>query len=78
MADRPPFDPAKAGFYLIAAILAFQCLIILLTLIWCLAYASELIIGGRFECDKGGRLTELLTGALAAALAFVGGKTRDR
>jgi hypothetical protein len=71
-----PFDPVKACFYLIAGILAFQCLVVLIAVVWCLFYATPEILAGKFQCDKDGRIAELLSGALAAALAFSAGRIK--
>ena len=76
MSEKPPFDPVKASFYLVASILWAQCLAVIAMGIACVTWALPEIVSGKFECDKGGRLTELLTGALAAALAFAGGRAR--
>jgi hypothetical protein len=75
MDDKPPFDPVKASFYLIAAILVFQCCVVLLTLVWCM-YTLDPARMPDFKCDRDGNFNQLLTGALAAALAFAGGFTR--
>jgi len=76
MDDKPPFDPVKASFYLIAGILGVQCLIVLMGAISCLVYMHTILTNPEVMCDPKGRLTELLTAALAAALAFAGGFTR--
>ena len=76
--DRPPFDPIRACFYLIAAILAVQCLVALVGLAACI-YWSGAIVEGRtaWTCENiNGTLGQLLTGALAAALAFTAGFTK--
>ena len=63
------FDPVKASFYLVAGVIALHGLVVLLGFIGCLVWFVDV----QFECDKSGRLTEMLAAALAAALAFVGG-----
>jgi hypothetical protein len=73
--DRPPFDPIKASFYLVAGILAVQCLVVLITLGWCMRALDPVNLPD-FKCDREGSLNQLLTGALAAALAFAGGFQR--
>jgi hypothetical protein len=74
--DRPPFDPVKASFYLIAAILGVQCLIALISLGLC-AYWSGHVVEGKGTCENiNALLSQLLTGALAAALAFAAGFTK--
>jgi hypothetical protein len=73
VSDRPPFDPIRACFYLIAAILAFQCLVALLALFVCI-YWSGSVIAGKASCENiNGLLNQLMSGALAAALAFTAG-----
>jgi len=73
---KPPFDALRASFFLIAAILAVHCIIALLVTGACLYWSGE-IVAGKFSCDKASStLSELLTGALAAALAFAGGFNR--
>ena len=74
--DRPPFDPIRACFWLIAAILAVQCLVALAGLAACI-YWSGAVIEGKWNCENINQmLGQLLTGALAAALAFAAGFTR--
>ena len=76
MDDRPPFDPIKACFYLIAAILGVHCVIAVVGVGFCV-YWGDAITSGRFKCENvGASLTELLSAALAAALAFAGGSSR--
>ena len=73
---RDPFDPIRACFWLIAAILAVQCLVALVGLAACV-YWSQHIVEGRWTCENINQtLNQLLTGALAAALAFAAGFTR--
>ena len=74
--DRPPFDPIRASFLLIAAILAVQCLVVLAGLAACI-YWSGAVVEGRWTCENiNSSLNQLLTGALAAALAFAAGFTK--
>jgi hypothetical protein len=77
MADRPPFDPIAAGFWLIAGVLAVQCVVALVSLGTCV-YWSGAVVEGKANCENiNATIGQLLTGALAAALAFVAGK-RDK
>src|SRR4029077_15893442 len=70
--DRPPFDPARACFWLIAGVLIVHCIVALVGLGWCV-WQSDAIIAGKLSCDKvGDHLNALLAAALAAALAFAG------
>lgn len=74
--DKPPFDPVKSSFYLIAAVLMFQCVIALIGVLSCVYFLHTIMTNPDIQCDQKDRLTSLLTGALAAALAFAGGFTR--
>lgn len=78
MGDKPPFDPVRASFLLIAAILGVQCLVVLIGVVACAFYIHTIMTVPEVVCDSKGRLTELLTSALAAALAFAGGMTRNK
>jgi hypothetical protein len=76
MADRPPFDSVRACFWLIAFVLCVHCVVALTGIGWCV-WHGEAIVEGKFRCDNiGAQLNELLSGALAAALAFAGGTNR--
>jgi len=70
------FDPFKASFYLIALVVALHGLVILLGYIGCIVWFNP--AEGSFECDKSGRLAEMMTAAMAAAMMFVGGFMRGR
>lgn len=73
MDEKPPFDPVRACFWLIAAVLAVQCLSALLAVGACL-YWSERVVEGKWTCENiNATLNQLLSGALAAALAFAAG-----
>ena len=72
---KPPFDPVQACFYLVAAVIAVHLVVVLMGSIMCALYAAEILATGK-ECSAGNRLTEVLGAALAAALAFAGGKSR--
>jgi len=73
---KEPFDPIRACFWLIAAILGVQCLVALAGLAACIWWSRE-IVEGRWSCDNINQtLNQLLTGALAAALAFAAGFIR--
>jgi hypothetical protein len=71
MADRPPFDPSRASFTLIAAIIGVHCVVVLAGAGLCVWQVTS---GAAADCDSRGRLGDLLAGALAAALAFSGGR----
>jgi hypothetical protein len=71
--EKPPFDPVKAAFYLVAAVIAVHCVIVILGAALCF---YEVVSIHKSECDTKGRLGDLLAGALAAAIAFGGGFLR--
>jgi len=76
MPDKEPFDPVRACFYLIAGVLAFQGLVGMVGLVWCV-YWGEHIIEGRLKCDNiATALNQIMQNALAAALAFTAGFTK--
>jgi hypothetical protein len=76
MSDKPPWDPVKACFYLVAGILTFQCVVVLIGVLFCIYWSPE-IVEGKYKCESLGQmLNELLTMALASALAFAGGFTK--
>ena len=73
MDDKPPFDPIRACFFLVAAILSFQCLVALVALGVCIYWSSS-VIEGKASCENiNSLLNQLMSGALAAALAFTAG-----
>jgi hypothetical protein len=74
MAGKTPFDTTRAAFYLVAGVIAVHCMVVLSGVVFC-GFNPD---GARCG-DLRGALSELLTGALAAALAFAGGYSkRDR
>lgn len=73
MADKPPWDAERAVFFLIAGILAVHCVVVLTGLFFCVWYGDE-IVASRYKCSSiGVSLGEILSGALAAALAMAAG-----
>ena len=72
MNERPPFDPQRAAFWLIASVIAVRAGVVLAGSVACLVYASEIILRPDLKCDPDSRLLQLLSAALAAALAFAG------
>jgi len=72
---KPPFDLVQACFYLVAAVIVVHLIVVLVGSLMCVLHTQELLIAGK-ECPSGNRLTEVLGAALAAALAFAGGKSR--
>jgi len=71
MADKPPFDPIRAAFWLVAFVAVVQCVVVILFAAACLLHADQ-VFAGQQECDPNSRLMALMSSALAAALAFVG------
>ena len=72
MNERPPFDPQRAAFWLVAFVIAVHAIIILAHGAVCLVYATPIITNPDVKCDPDNRLMQLLAAALAAALAFAG------
>ncbi len=71
---EPPFNAVRAAFWLIAGVLAVQCMIALATTGACIWWSGA-IVEGHFSCGPAAdRVAELLIGALAAALAFGSGQ----
>jgi hypothetical protein len=69
------FDPKKAAFYLIAAVIGVQLLVVLSSTFGCI----YLGLGERElpkECSDG-RLGEMMTAALAVAIALYGASKND-
>lgn len=69
--DKPPFDPQRGAFWLIAMVVSVHAIIVLAASVSCI-YNAELILTTEAVCDPQNRLSGLLSGALAAALAFAG------
>lgn len=72
MSERPPFDPIRAAFYLVAAILLAHVVIVFVAVGLC-AWVYPEIVAGKFKCDPDNKVFDLLSQALSAALAFAGG-----
>lgn len=77
MADRPPWDPVRAAFLLVAGVIGVYALVILAFAGACLWHSEIIIISTDVNCDPNSRLMGLLAAALSAALAFAGVR-RDR
>jgi hypothetical protein len=75
MSERPPFDPVRAAFFLVALVFSCHILVVFAVVGACL-WHSEDIVSGRWKCDADGHLYELLGSMLSAALAFAGGMMR--
>lgn len=74
--SNKPFDPVKACFYLIAAVIGVHAAVVLMGVVACVFYAPE-VLSGKYICDRDSKLSELLAAALSAALAFAGGFSRN-
>jgi hypothetical protein len=72
MSDKPPFDPQRAAFWLIAVVIFIECLIALAGALSCLWFAETIIKDPAIVCDPNNRLMQILNNALAAALALWG------
>lgn len=70
MSNKPPFDLAKASFFLVAGIMGSYAAILIFTLIACTVQQPIQ------TCDPSGRIGELLSTLLATAVAFAGGLMR--
>lgn len=70
--DRPPFDPVRAAFLLVASVIAVHAIVILGFSAACIWHSEQIITGTDINCDPNSRLMGLLAAALAAALAFAG------
>lgn len=78
MSERPPFDPVRACFYLVAAVIAIHCFVVLAGVGLCIMEWKTMPLVDGKRCDPSNRLGDLLAGALAAALAFAGGYNRPK
>jgi hypothetical protein len=72
---RPPFDPVRAAFFLVALVFCSHIVVVLAVVAVCLIHVDD-IVSGRWKCDADGHLYELLGSMLSAALAFAGGMMR--
>lgn len=77
MSDEPPFDYGRAVFYMVALVLMVYMIVVLAHVSFCIYYGDD-IVAGRFKCDPENRVRELLTAALAAAVAMIGTKWLSR
>jgi hypothetical protein len=68
--DKPPFDPVRAAFWLIAFVVGIYGVVILSFAAGCLLNVNTIISNPEVSCDPNNRLMGLLAAALAAALTF--------
>lgn len=73
MDDRPPFDLVRAAFWLLAAILGVEGIVVLASVGACVIHSAMIISDPNVKCDPDNRLGDLLTGALAVAMALLVG-----
>jgi hypothetical protein len=78
LSDRPPFDPVRACFWLVALVIGVHGAVVLMGAGLCVYFGATIVGNPEIMCDPKGRLSDLLAGALAAALAFSGGFVRGR
>lgn len=76
MKERPPFDPLRGAFYLVAGVVTVYGIVVLAAVGACIYHSGTIIANVEIVCDPKDRLSALLAAALAAALAFAGGFTR--
>jgi hypothetical protein len=77
MDEKPPFDPIRAAFWLIAFVVCIYGVVIVAFAVACVVHATT-IITSETSCDPNNRLMGLLAAALAAALAFAGIRGKDK
>ena len=71
--SKRDFDVVRGCFYLVAFVIGAQVFAVLIAEITCL-YQFKLLLATSRTCGEPGALGELITGALAAALAFAGSR----
>jgi hypothetical protein len=76
MDEKPPFDPVRASFWLIAFVVGIYGVVILAFAAGCLFNLNLIISNPEISCDPNNRLMGLLAAALAAALTFAGAAHR--
>ena len=76
MSERPPFDPIRASFFLVAFVIGIYGVVVLVSVAACIYHSEIIIRSPDIVCDPKDRLSGLLAAALAAALAFAGGFIR--
>lgn len=75
--NQQDFNLIRAAFWLAAACIAVELLIVLLGAGWCLIY-TDAIISGHFVCDAKDKLTDLLDKATSASMGFLAGVLAGR
>jgi hypothetical protein len=72
--EKPPFDPIRAAFWLLAFVIGVYAVVVLGMSFACIYHAEIVITHADVNCDPNSRLMGLLAAALAAVLAFAGVK----
>jgi hypothetical protein len=67
------FDPVRFACWLIAVVIGTECILATIAILTCLWHAKTIIEDPSIVCDPKDRISTLLTGALAAALALLAG-----
>jgi hypothetical protein len=70
MPEKPPFDPIRASFWLIAFVVFIYGAVIVAFAVGCLMHHEAIVTNPEISCDPNNRLMGLLAAALAAALTF--------
>ena len=73
MVEKKEFDLLRAAFWLVAFVIVLEGLVVLVGVGACAVYFDFIIRDPQIKCDPDGRLFQLLSAALAAALAFFAG-----
>jgi hypothetical protein len=66
----PPFDPMRAAFYLLVAIIGTELVLVSAGVLTCIWYAASR--GEQLAACKDAKFAEILANALAVALALMG------
>jgi hypothetical protein len=74
MSEKPPFDPVRACFYLLGAVILMYGVTVVVGLGVCIMHFQQM----DYECDKNNRLIGLLSGLLAATIALLAGFRKDK
>lgn len=72
MSERPPWDPQRAAFWLIAFVIGVDALVVVAALAVCAWHSHLILASPEIKCDPEGRIFQLLSAALSAALAMAG------
>lgn len=73
MNEKPPFDPQRGFFYLIAGVFGVASVAIVVTIVLCATH-FEGIIAGQYKCDADNRIFDLMATLISSALALYAGR----